>query len=79
MKYIVLYDTIINKTHTPKDTEIVFEAGTDEGYIKRLLANEVIAPIESSTESKPKILKRKSQKSPKASPRKHKRTQSDRL
>ena len=65
MKYIVLYDTLINKTHTPKGTEITFEAGTDEGYIKRLLANKVIAPLDSSdskTESKPKDSKKQAKK-----------------
>lgn len=52
MKYRVLYDTLINKIHVPKDAEIEFEAGTDEGYIKRLLANKVIAPLEANTDSK---------------------------
>lgn len=68
MKYIVLYDTLINKAHTKKGTEIEFEAGTDEGYIKRLLANKVIAPIESSTESKPKDSKKKKPQEPKSEP-----------
>lgn len=63
MKYKVLYDTLINKVHTKKGTEIEFQAGTDEGYIKRLIANKVIAPLESSdkTESKPKDSKKKKQ------------------
>ncbi|WP_394908922.1 hypothetical protein [uncultured Helicobacter sp.] len=65
MKYKVLYDTLINKVHTPKGTEIEFQAGTDEGYIKRLLANKVITPLDSSadskTESKPKDSKKKKQ------------------
>ena len=66
MKYKVLYDTLINKTHTPKGTEIEFEVGTDEGYIKRLIANKVITPLESSgdskIESKPKDSKKQAKK-----------------
>ena len=66
MRYKVLYDTLINKIHTPKGTEIEFETGTDEGYIKRLLTNKVIAPLESSTqsntESKPKDSKKQVKK-----------------
>lgn len=64
MKYKVLYDTLINKVHTKKGTEIEFQAGTDEGYIKRLIANKVIAKLDSSdskTESKPKDSKKKKQ------------------
>lgn len=46
MKYKVLYDTLINKEHKSKDSEIEFAEGTDEGYIKRLISNKVIVPIE---------------------------------
>lgn len=66
MKYKVLYDTLINKVHTKKGTEIEFEVGTDEGYIKRLLANKVITPLESSAnakaESTPKNSKKQAKK-----------------
>lgn len=59
MKYIVLYDTLINKNHQAKGAIIEFEKGTDEGYIKRLIANKIIAPThEVSKDSKEKSQER---------------------
>ncbi|TLD80170.1 hypothetical protein LS68_008100 [Helicobacter sp. MIT 05-5293] len=50
MKYKVLYDTLINKTHHTKGSCIEFEQGTDEGYIKRLVVNKVITPLQEEQE-----------------------------
>ena len=50
MKYEVLYDTLINKEHKAKGSEIEFTEGTDEGYIKRLLNDKIIAPLDEPVE-----------------------------
>lgn len=64
MKYKVLYDTIINKNHTPKDTIIEFDSGTDSGYIKRLINERVIVPLQNeSKEDKSKQDEAKKEKS----------------
>lgn len=65
MKYIVLYTTIINKVLQHKNNIIEFDKTTDEGYIKRLIFQEVIkeykeetkSEIKEMTKSNPKIKK----------------------
>lgn len=54
MKYKVLYDTLINKNHTKKGSIIEFPSGTDEGYIKRLVANKVIEVVVDAKQAKSK-------------------------
>lgn len=61
-KYKVLYDTLINKEHTPKDSEITFELGTDENYIKRLITSKVIELVNELDKETPKAKDKKTDK-----------------
>ncbi|WP_300450425.1 hypothetical protein [uncultured Helicobacter sp.] len=58
MKYKVLYDTLINKSHHQRGAIIEFPNGTDEGYIKRLVTSKVIAPVDIQGVSKEKSQER---------------------
>lgn len=62
MKYSVLYDCQIEKTHRKKGEVIEFKEGTDTGFIKRLISSRVIEPMKDAKEQADKAKEAKEKK-----------------